>query len=499
MDSIIIKKRFFRNLLKGLLLLALPIWPCFNDLGNLPLRIWDEARQAQNAYEMYYNHQYWIPTFNGLPDVFGTKPSVFIVLEVISMKFFGINEFALRFPAAASAYLLGIAMMFFVWFYFKRFNTALISGILLFGSQALIRNHVARTADYDAPVAAFGVMAALSFFIFLHENKKVFWYLTCLLFFLAVSMKGIAGLLLVPPLFLYAFSQKKLLQLLKSKHTFLGFAVFLFLTIAYYGVRNYYQPGYVALVYKAEICSLYFNTVQGHSEGFWFYAINFYSKWFSNYWWILPLGLASVFMTRNFMVRKVGIFSAFMMAGYFLIISNSATKLFWYDSQMYVFVIVICATFFYWIIEMMESSDYRKVYSMAMTYAILLSLGLLGCIAVKDIIIDPQESANEKYFYTMANFLQQSNKANRNLDGYKILSGDLYVPHHTFYIQQLEKKGQRVEAVVFSQLIPGDSVMVSETNMNTLIQEKFNAVLLSNDYNIFAYRLDSLKNNDAAK
>ena len=74
------------------LLLFLP----FN--GLIHLFDWDEINFAESAREMLVSGNYNTVSINFVP--FWEKPPLFIWMQVISMKFFGINEFAARFPNA---------------------------------------------------------------------------------------------------------------------------------------------------------------------------------------------------------------------------------------------------------------------------------------------------------------------------------------------------------------------------------------------------------------
>ncbi len=67
-------------------------------LGRVHLFDWDEINFAEAAREMIVTHDYWRPQINFQP--FWEKPPLFIWLQVLSMKLFGINEFAARFPNA---------------------------------------------------------------------------------------------------------------------------------------------------------------------------------------------------------------------------------------------------------------------------------------------------------------------------------------------------------------------------------------------------------------
>ncbi|MBN2521530.1 MAG: glycosyltransferase family 39 protein [Bacteroidales bacterium] len=67
-------------------------------IGRLHLFDWDEINFAESAREMIVTKDYLTVQINYLP--FWEKPPLFIWMQVLSMKIFGINEFAARFPNA---------------------------------------------------------------------------------------------------------------------------------------------------------------------------------------------------------------------------------------------------------------------------------------------------------------------------------------------------------------------------------------------------------------
>ncbi len=67
-------------------------------LGGVHLFDWDEINFAESAREMIVSRDYITVQINFKP--FWEKPPLFIWLQVLSMKIFGINEFAARFPNA---------------------------------------------------------------------------------------------------------------------------------------------------------------------------------------------------------------------------------------------------------------------------------------------------------------------------------------------------------------------------------------------------------------
>jgi 4-amino-4-deoxy-L-arabinose transferase-like glycosyltransferase len=67
-------------------------------IGQVHLFDWDEINFAESAREMILTHDYL--TVRAFFEPFWEKPPLFIWLQVLSMKIFGINEFAARFPNA---------------------------------------------------------------------------------------------------------------------------------------------------------------------------------------------------------------------------------------------------------------------------------------------------------------------------------------------------------------------------------------------------------------
>jgi len=67
-------------------------------LGSVNLFDWDEINFAEAAREMITSNDYLTVQINYQP--FWEKPPLFIWMQVLSMKVFGVNEFAARFPNA---------------------------------------------------------------------------------------------------------------------------------------------------------------------------------------------------------------------------------------------------------------------------------------------------------------------------------------------------------------------------------------------------------------
>lgn len=79
-------------------------------LGNVHLFDWDEINFAECAREMIATGDYLRPQIDFQP--FWEKPPLFIWMQVLSMKMFGVNEYAARFPNAIIG-ILTLATIFY--------------------------------------------------------------------------------------------------------------------------------------------------------------------------------------------------------------------------------------------------------------------------------------------------------------------------------------------------------------------------------------------------
>src|SRR5215471_7457876 len=102
------------------------------DLGG-----YDDAVYAHEGKRMLATGDWWTVYLNGQPDF--DKPPMFIWLESISMKVFGVTDFAARFPSA----LLGFGSLLLVYLITRELSASYILPILammiLFCTQFFMR------------------------------------------------------------------------------------------------------------------------------------------------------------------------------------------------------------------------------------------------------------------------------------------------------------------------------------------------------------------------
>jgi len=114
-----------------LILLALGIAFFFPFLGNVHLFDWDEINFAESAREMMLTGNYSKVQIDFKP--FWEKPPLFFWMQVVSMKLWGVNEFAARFPNA----LIGcvtLLVIFYIGKNIRNANFGLIWALIYLGS-----------------------------------------------------------------------------------------------------------------------------------------------------------------------------------------------------------------------------------------------------------------------------------------------------------------------------------------------------------------------------
>ena len=109
----------FNSSLAWAVLLAVVSIPIFVHLNHQPIRIWDEARLAMNAYEMNRDGNLLVTHFEGKPDLWNTKPPLMIWLQVLCIKILGFTELAVRLPSAIAALFTCLVMALFSKRYFN--------------------------------------------------------------------------------------------------------------------------------------------------------------------------------------------------------------------------------------------------------------------------------------------------------------------------------------------------------------------------------------------
>ena len=190
--------------------------------GGVHLFDWDEINFAECAREMIVSHNYLNVQINFQP--FWEKPPLFIWMQVLSMKAFGINEFAARFPNA----VCGIASLLLIFNIGRKlYNEQFGIWWVIVYAGSILPHFYFRSGIID-PWFNFLIFVAIWFFVRLNAAgeiislKRRFLYSALWGSFtgLAILTKGPTALLIIGLVISIAYFPH-LLQLLKIKIRFL--------------------------------------------------------------------------------------------------------------------------------------------------------------------------------------------------------------------------------------------------------------------------------------
>lgn len=163
----------------------------FHNLGqNPPSLTWDEASWGYNAYSLGIDGKDEFGRFLPLDylESFGDfKPPIYAYLDVLPVKIFGLNEFAVRFPSA----FLGTLTVLITYFLTKRIfsDSKLKFKISFFATLILAISpwHINLSrAAFEANVATFFLVAGIWLFLGGVQEKR--WYLPLAVISFVLSM-----------------------------------------------------------------------------------------------------------------------------------------------------------------------------------------------------------------------------------------------------------------------------------------------------------------------
>lgn len=488
----------YKSLFKYLILFTLIYFPIFGHLESLPIRMYDEARLAQNAYEMRNDGDFIVTHYDGQPEMWNTKPPLMIWMQVLSMKIFGVGELAIRFPSAVAAFLTCMLILYFSIRYLKDFWFGFIAVVVLITSVGYMNIHAARTGDYDALLTLFTTLYSLCFFIYVEEGKQKYLFYTFIAITLAVLTKGIAGLFFVPILLGYSFVRHKALDVLKSKQFYYGLGVFILFVFGYYLLREYYNTGYLKAVWDNEMAGRYFVTNEGHKEDFWFYyrmLVNYHLI----YWYLfVPCGVLVGVFHKNNLYRKLAWYSIAIIIFYFLLISMGQTRLEWYTVPLYPFLALIIAMFIHLIFSFINESEIFSglLKFNVLPYVFFFLIAINPYVEITNRTFSPKVFPWEEDLYRIDYYLKDAIDGKYDLNGYTLLQND-YGAHNLFYINILRDKGVNVGYKYdWKNINVNDMVIAHQQEVKDYITKNYSVDVIKSYYNIFFYKINGKQSND---
>jgi 4-amino-4-deoxy-L-arabinose transferase-like glycosyltransferase len=307
-------------------LLLLSFWVLCYRLDSLPMFLWDESRQANNALEMLNSGNLWYTTYDGKPDFWNTKPHLLVLLQWGCMKLLGPGLLALRLPSA-------IAGCIVLWVGFvhlnKRFGfePAAAWVAVMIGCGGFNTYHIVRTGDYDALLTLFVFLASLSWLKYLENTHEIkFLKYMAIWFTAAILTKGVAAAMWLPCWIAMGYGIKPRADL-KGKRVAMYAIIPLLCVFIYYGFHEWHTPGYLHAVLDNEFSGRYLKPNEGHASPWYYYIEVLWSSYFAGFLLLMPV--AGFFIKRS----EIRIIHYRLLIGivlFLIIISLSATRIYWY-------------------------------------------------------------------------------------------------------------------------------------------------------------------------
>lgn len=297
--------------------------------------MWDEATYANNAIDMFISGNYMVVEQLGQVDFYNTKPPFVLWCQVLCMKLFGVNEFAVRLPSAIFGMLTILMVFFFCKLYLKSVFTGLISAIILLTTPGYISNHVVRTGDLDS-ILVFWLTGGLFIFIKLYidkaANKNLNYLLLSICIIAGFLTKGIAGLFFVPAMFIISILFNR--KIYREKALYISAVCIALICLGYYILREYYSPGFLSVIWNTEIMRYGKVVMSWQIQPINYYFQNLLNYRFVPFIYFLPLVFISYFITNSENRILISCLTISIVS-YFLLISFPQVKLEWYDAPLF--------------------------------------------------------------------------------------------------------------------------------------------------------------------
>lgn len=450
----------------------------FYGLDIRTLHLWDESRLAINTVNMIKSGNYWYTLYQNVPDFWNTKPHLLILIQTLSIKLFGFTEKSIRLPSAAAA-LLSSGLIYY-WMRKENYSAFYAClAVMGFICSKFLLSHGARTGDYEALLILWQLMYCYAFFKYSQTAKSVFLCLGFISLILAVLTKGIAGLLFLPGITLFAFYDKKIGIFLKNALFYAGIIIFIFCIAGYYYLHELLTPGYLQSVYQNEIMGRYFAINEGHEGGIWFYfrllsptAFYFFPIWL--------IGMIYLFFNKDIFHRNILLqYTLILSLTFFIVISLSQTKLLWYSYPIYPFLGIATGILSY---ELTKK----------LTYPLPKLLGLWMLIAYISAFLSMLATTREKHDIT---FFIKNNFARIIPHDYKLIVDDpnKYDSSFEFQIEEYKSLTQHQMIKTTMNQIQADDWVIMQKTQTDHIPYDVKALFCAECENYCIYQIKNKK------
>ncbi|MCH2230283.1 MAG: glycosyltransferase family 39 protein [Crocinitomicaceae bacterium] len=408
----------------------------FIGLGLVHLFDWDEINFAESAREMIESGDFMRVQINYQP--FWEKPPFFFWLQVVSMKLFGINEFASRFPNALFGLLYLITFFFIGKKHFGQ-QFGVLWALLFFGS---LLPHLYFKSGIIDPVFNYFIFMSIYFMLLVvgkSEEKIVQYALLAGIFSgLSVITKGPVGFLLLGLTFSVYIAVNRFQIFPKIKYILLFLTGLLLVVFSWLSIELY-QNGYDIMVqfiqYQLELFS---SGVAGHEQPFYYHFVVVFIGCFP----ISIIALPSFFRSKEETPFNIRTWMLCLFWVVMIIFSITTTKIVHYSSMTYIPLSFLAA--FYLNNVMNGSVEWKKYVSRLF---LIMGIVLGSIVAALPIIL-----MNKEALFPLMNdpFAVDSLSTPLSWGGYEFIAGLVLIIGTIIAFIQFKRKGWFKGVIVIS-------------------------------------------------
>ncbi len=202
----------------------------FAGLGSVPLFDVDEGAFSEATREMLASGNYLTTYLYGKPRF--DKPILIYWLQALSVTFFGLNEFALRFPSALASTGWAAAVFLFTHRMFDRRTAFISTAAMMLSLQVTI---IGKAAIADALLNCMLAVSMFAVFLYYRERKSAYVLLAFTAIGFGTLTKGpIAMLIPFAVSFIFFLFQRELRVWIRAVLNPLGITIFCVIVLPWY-------------------------------------------------------------------------------------------------------------------------------------------------------------------------------------------------------------------------------------------------------------------------
>lgn len=477
-----------------LVLFIVGYFPLFMHLDVLPLRMWDEPRQAVGAYEMLRNGNWIVNHYQGAPDMWSTKPPLLLWLQAIGFQLLGTGELALRLPSAIAGLGTCVLLMRFTRRELDSPWPGFVAALTILTAHGYVNRHVTRSGDYDSLLTLFMFWAALQAFDYARNGERKHVLLMFLALALGVLTKSVQALMMVPAIGLWWLFTKRLKHALADRWFWTGLGGFILIVAGFYLTREAMNPGYLQAVSKNELGGRFGGTLDGHLHDGLFYLNNLRSHQYQHwYLWAISgaiIGLGS----RDAALKRVAAFATFFVLQYLLVISIACTKAEWYVAPAYPFLGLLAMVVFLVISRWCAGSTWllEHVHRHVIPSALVVAMSFRPYLDIVNETYFPKEWPWDIELYALPHYMQESAKGKRETPA-NVFCWDEYNGHIMFYAYMLREKGHTMESISKHDLRRGMRPVAAEWHVKQFIEQNYVTITLEEHGPVKVYAIAGAK------